>query len=54
MVTENPKGGIVEKRWKVSEGGQHKFAWKIKTVWEGGGGGRESHQMLLGGITSVK
>ena len=37
MVTENPKGGIVEKRWKVSEGGQLKFAWKMKTM---GGGGR--------------
>ena len=28
-----------------------KFAWKMKT-W--GGGGRESHQKFLGGITSVK
>ena len=27
-----------------------KFAWKMKTF----GGDRESHQMLLGGITSVK
>ena len=52
------KGGSVlrgdrRKRWKDSEGEPLKFAWKIKTCGEGGGG-RESHQKLLGGITSVK
>ena len=43
------KGGDHRKLWKDSEGGPLKFAWKMKTVGEG-----ESHQMLLGGITSVK
>ena len=36
---------------KDSEWGPLKFAWKMKTF---GGGDHESHQMLLGGITSVK
>ena len=37
---------------KDSDWGPLKFAWKMKTL--GGGGDHESHQMLLGGITSVK
>ena len=45
-----PKRGDHWKLWKDSEGGPFKFAWIIKT-W---GGGRESLQKLLGGITSVK
>ena len=47
-----PKRGGSLKLWKDSKGAPLKFAWKMKT-W-GGGGDRESHQMLLGGITSVK
>ena len=46
-----PKRGDNWKLWRDSERGPLKFAWKMKT-W--GGGDRESHQMLLGGITSVK
>ena len=51
VVTENPKGGSL-KTLDGLRGGTTKFVWKMKT-W-GGGGDRESHQMLLGGITSVK
>ena len=46
-----PKRGDHWKLWKDSEGGPLKFAWKMKTCGEGGD--HESHQMLLGGITSV-
>ena len=49
-VTENPKGRITENFGRI-QGGPLKFVWKIKS-W--GGGDRESHQKLLGGITSVK
>ena len=49
VVTENPK---LLKLCKDSEGGPLKFAWKTKT-WGGGGRDRESHQKLLGGITST-
>ena len=45
-----PERGNRWKLWKGSEGGPLKFAWKVKT-W---GGDCESHQKLLGGITSVK
>ena len=51
VVTENPKGGVTGNSWKDSEGGPLKFAWKMKTWGRGDG---ESHQMLSGGITSVK
>ena len=50
VVTEDPKGGSL----KTLEGFKRrplKFAWKMKT-W-GGGGDRESNQMLLGGVTSL-
>ena len=50
VVTENPKGGGSVKTLEGFRGGEIKFAWKMET-W--GGGDRESHQMLLGGITSV-
>ena len=48
VVTENPKGGSL-KTLDGLRGGTTKFVWKMKT-W---GVDRESHQMLLGGITSV-
>ena len=52
VVTENPKGGISEKFGRSKRG-----ATQICLENEGmggGGGNRESHQKLLGGITSVK
>ena len=49
-VTENPKGGITDNLGKIQrEDHSNLLAWKMKT-W----GDRESRQMLLGGITSVK
>ena len=48
------KGGSVlrgdrRKRWKDSEGEPLKFAWKIKTCREGGGGGsRKSSKVIRG------
>ena len=44
-------GGGSLKTLEGFRGGALKFAWKMKTC---GGGDRESHQMILGGITSVK
>ena len=49
VVTENPKEGSL-KTYDGLRGGTTKFVSKMKT-W---GGDRESHQMLLGRITSVK
>ena len=49
VVTENPKAGIAENFGRILIGDED-------VVGEGGGGGagdRESHQKLLGGITSV-
>ena len=51
VLTENPKGGIAENFGRSQRGKPLKFAWKMKTC--GGGGIGESHQKLLGGITSV-
>ena len=45
VVTENPKGGITENFGRIQRGTTQICL---------GGGDRESHQMLLGGITSVK
>ena len=47
------KGGSVlrgdrRKRWKDSEGEPLKFAWKIKTCGEGGGGSRKSSKVIRG------
>ena len=62
LIFRTAKGGVSRnwepkrrdswKLWKDSERGPLKFSWKMKT-WAGGGD-RESHQMLLGRITSVK
>ena len=49
VVTENPKGGIIE-TLEGFKGG----TTQIRLENEDMGGDRESHQMLLGGITSVK
>ena len=52
VITENPKGGSL----KTSEefrGGTTQICLENEDM-GGGGGGREIHQMLLGGITSVK
>ena len=50
VVTENPKGGIIE-TLEGFKGGTTKIRLENEDM---GGGDRESHQMLLGGITSVK
>ena len=49
VVTENPKGGIAEKFGRIQRG-------TTQICLENGdmGGNRESHQMLLGGVTSMK
>ena len=56
VVTENPKGGITENFGRIQRGRPLKFAnMENEDIMGGGGwGDRESHQMLLGGITSVK
>ena len=49
VVTENPKGGSL-KTLEGFRGETTQFAWIMKTCGED----RESHQKLLGAITSVK
>ena len=44
IVTENPKGGITENVWRIQRGDHSNSLGK----WRHGGGGHESHQMLLG------
>ena len=48
VVTAEPKRGDHWKLWTDAEGGPLEFAWWRHRR------DRESHQMLLGGITSVK
>ena len=48
VITENPDGGRW-KVWKDSEGGTTQICSENEEM----GGDRESHQKLLGGITSV-
>ena len=50
VVTENPRGGIAENFGRIRRGEPLKFAWKMKAWWRD----HESHQKLLGGITSLK
>ena len=50
VVTENPRGGIAEIFGRIRRGEPLKFAWKMKAWWRD----HESHQKLLGGITSLK
>ena len=51
-LTENPKGGIAESFGRI----QRSYHSNLLGKWrhEGRGGDRESHQKVLGGITSVK
>ena len=51
VVTENPKGGIAENFGRIQTGGHSNLPGKWGHV---GRGDRESHQKLLGEITSVK
>ena len=51
VVTENPRGGIAEKFGRIRRGEPLKFTWKMKAY---EAGDRESHQKLLGAITSLK
>ena len=51
VVTENPKGGINENFGRIQSGDHSNLLGKWRP---GGKGDRESHQKLLGGITSVK
>ena len=50
VVTENPKGGITENFGRIQRG-TTQICLENEDM---GGGDRESHQLLLGGITSVK
>ena len=50
VVTENPKAGIAENLGRI-QSGDPQICLENEDV---GGGDRESHQKLLGGITSVK
>ena len=50
VATENPKGGIAENFGRIQRGTTQIFLENEDM----GGGDRESHQMLLGRITSVK
>ena len=47
---ENPRGGGSLKTLEIRRGEPLKFAWKMKAWWRD----HESHQKLLGGITSLK
>ena len=49
VVTVNPKGGITENFGRIQMGDYSNLLGKLRH-----GGDRESHQKLLGGITSVK
>ena len=49
----SPKGGSL-KTLEGFKGGTTQICLENKDMWGGGGGDRESHQKLLGGITSVK
>ena len=49
-MTENPKGGITENFGRIHRG-EHS---NLRAKGRHGGGNRESHQMFLEGITSVK
>ena len=49
VVTENPKEGITENFGRIQRGDPSNLLGKLRH-----GGDRESHQKLLGGITSVK
>ena len=53
VVTENPKGGIAENFGRIQRGATIQICLENEYIGEGGGE-RESHQQLLGGITSVK
>ena len=50
VVTENQKGGIAENFGRIQRGGTTQICLENEGMW-GGGGSRESHQELLGGIT---
>ena len=50
METENPRGGIAENFGRIQRGNYS----KILENQDISGGDRGSHQMSLGGITSVK
>ena len=52
LVTENPKEGITETYGRIQRANHSNLLGKRRHM--GGGGGRENHQNLLGGITSVK
>ena len=51
VVTENPKGGIAEIFGRIQRGTTQ---IRLENEDKRGGGDRESHQKLLGRITSVK
>ena len=51
METENPRGGIAENFGRIQRGDYSNLLGKSRHK---GGGDRGSHQMSLGGITSVK
>ena len=53
VVTENPKGGSL-KSLEGFRGGTTQIRLENEDKKGGGGGDRESHQKLLGRITSVK
>ena len=51
VVTENPKGGIIENFGRIQRGITQIC---LENEDGGGGGDRKSHQKLLGRITAVK
>ena len=51
IITVNPKGGITENFGRIQKG-DHSNLLGHKDIM--GRGNRESHQLLLGGITSAK
>ena len=53
VVTKNLKGGITENFGRIQREDHSSLLGKWRHA-GGGGGGRESHQTLLEGITSVK